>query len=369
MDSLELEFKPIQRGLIWGLLTTFVPTMIVGLLSLTISKPENQVSTSYLILLVVTFTSLVLTLGGYVFCWIAACRYATYKGYPKYLGFIAGSLNFFGISFLFLLDNRREVKTEFAVDNDFDTLSLWSILLAYFAIAILIYPFLVLGVAFGGKLGIATALELLSDTNIAYLASIIINLVIFWYYYKRFVGSQINFLWLLGWNKKINILLPLSLAIAMYFFAWGFNHLTLYGISFIYPEYLEYLTSQGQASTVIGFVSFFILAVIFAPLWEEILFRGIIFQKFASTKSIFWGIIYSSAIFAIIHFRFDLIPLFIIGIITTLLYCKTKQLMAPILLHFFYNLIVVGRQIYLITLWLVVIWLLVIVLLNIKNIC
>ena len=41
-----------------------------------------------------------------------------------------------------------------------------------------------------------------------------------------------------------------------------------------------------------------------------------------------------------------MIPLFIFGILYVILYLKTKQLAVPILAHFFYNAIVVGRRIY-----------------------
>ena len=44
MDSLELEFKPIRNVLIWGLSFTFVPTLILGLLSQAFPEPENQSS-------------------------------------------------------------------------------------------------------------------------------------------------------------------------------------------------------------------------------------------------------------------------------------------------------------------------------------
>jgi uncharacterized protein len=53
------------------------------------------------------------------------------------------------------------------------------------------------------------------------------------------------------------------------------------------------------------------------------------------------GVLVSAFVFAIAHFRYDVIPLFFGGVILVLLYLKTKQLIVPIINHFFYNLIVI----------------------------
>lgn len=79
---------------------------------------------------------------------------------------------------------------------------------------------------------------------------------------------------------------------------------------------------------------------------EEFLFRGLIFQKIAIQKNLIKGLLISALAFASLHLRYDLITLFIAGIIYAVLYLKTKKLIYPILCHFFYNLIVVTRNIY-----------------------
>lgn len=123
-----------------------------------------------------------------------------------------------------------------------------------------------------------------------------------------------------------------------YFFAWGFNSTTLYFLSFILPNYVESQINKEYATTILGWISFSILAIIFAPIIEELFFRGIILQKLATQRNIQQGLLISAIIFAIIHFRYDIITLSWGGIILAILYLKTNQLIIPIIYHFVYNL-------------------------------
>ncbi|NEP28927.1 CPBP family intramembrane glutamic endopeptidase, partial [Moorena sp. SIO3I6] len=55
--------------------------------------------------------------------------------------------------------------------------------------------------------------------------------------------------------------------------------------------------------------------IVFAPLLEELICRGIILQKWAMKWGIKSGIVTSSLLFAIFHLRFDIVGLFIAGTI------------------------------------------------------
>ncbi|NEP87323.1 MAG: CPBP family intramembrane metalloprotease [Okeania sp. SIO2C2] len=82
------------------------------------------------------------------------------------------------------------------------------------------------------------------------------------------------------------------------------------------------------------------LAMFFAPLIEEFFFRGVVLQKWVVKWGIKTGIIASSLFFALYHFRYDIIPLFISGLIYSILYFKNNNLISPIISHFFYNTLV-----------------------------
>lgn len=83
-----------------------------------------------------------------------------------------------------------------------------------------------------------------------------------------------------------------------------------------------------------------ISALIIAPILEELFFRKFIFGELLKKNSLSLSIIISSICFSLIHlpsYR-NLLPTFILGVICCIIYLKTKNIIYPIILHFFTNL-------------------------------
>ena len=345
MDSTKLEFKNIRNALIKGLLSLCLPTLLLGIIGETLEPAATSPSTQAVSLLF-GLISFVAVFYGYFACWAASCKYAKYKGYPWLLGFIAGFFSIFGIAFLFLLDNKREPEVGSPDDNDFNSFSLWSVIIAFNVMPLVVYPFVWLILFRISNLSPAEIFNFVENESIFYPVFTVIILIFCWVTYKRLKRSNINLTWIFGWKKSFIWIEPLILAIASYLFAVGLNSFTLYRISLISPDLFKTFIGKGLPSSPLGFIFFAIIAIILAPFWEELFFRGIVFQKIASAKGIKAGIIISSLLFAIFHVRYDIIPLSVLGLVAAILYIKTKQIITPILLHFFYNLIVTGYSFY-----------------------
>jgi membrane protease YdiL (CAAX protease family) len=86
------------------------------------------------------------------------------------------------------------------------------------------------------------------------------------------------------------------------------------------------------------------LAVAAAPLFEEFIFRGLIFGGLRRSLGIVPATLASAAIFAFIHPPLSVLPVFGLGICAALTYERTKMLAAPMLVHAIYNAVVVGFQ-------------------------
>lgn len=83
-----------------------------------------------------------------------------------------------------------------------------------------------------------------------------------------------------------------------------------------------------------------ITVVIFAPLLEEILFRGLIFGKAKEHLSLRTAIIIQAVAFSLVHGNvIQGIYAFFLGIIFALIYEKTETLLIPIIMHMTHNLI------------------------------
>ena len=81
----------------------------------------------------------------------------------------------------------------------------------------------------------------------------------------------------------------------------------------------------------------FLLIVIFGPIVEELLFRGVILNRLAVKWGLTVSIILSSLLFGILHL--DLIGSFIFGLMMAVIYIKTQTLWAPIICHILNNFI------------------------------
>lgn len=80
------------------------------------------------------------------------------------------------------------------------------------------------------------------------------------------------------------------------------------------------------------------LAVGVAPLFEEILFRGIGLPLVAKKIGIGPAVFITSLVFALIHFNLaSFVPLFTIAVALSLTYIYTGSLLAPIVLHGIFN--------------------------------
>jgi membrane protease YdiL (CAAX protease family) len=94
--------------------------------------------------------------------------------------------------------------------------------------------------------------------------------------------------------------------------------------------------------TAIGIAMFTLVAVILAPVFEEILFRGFLFRGLANSFGWVWGALISSAIFGAAHLQLDVfLPLAALGFVLAWAYHRTGSLWTNITMHALFNTIAV----------------------------
>src|SRR5699024_5135502 len=80
----------------------------------------------------------------------------------------------------------------------------------------------------------------------------------------------------------------------------------------------------------------YLLTFTLAPVMEEVVFRGILLNKWGEKMSWKWAILLSSFLFAFLHFKLFL-PQFLLGILYSIIYLKTGRLTVSILWHALHN--------------------------------
>ena len=101
--------------------------------------------------------------------------------------------------------------------------------------------------------------------------------------------------------------------------------------------------TQGEAilkifSELESPIWFFVVGVIFAPLVEEIFFRGFLFQGFRQRYGWIAAILISSGIFAAAHLDpISFIPTFVLGAVMAYVYHRSNSVWPGVVLHFLVN--------------------------------
>ena len=174
------------------------------------------------------------------------------------------------------------------------------------------------------------------------LASHTAFIVFLFWFVRSFLGQPLAVVGLR--RTAVRNFLPMTLVYAFCFYPL---HLT----SFIWSLWLQSIgvepalqepteqfseaLSSGEPVTV-GALAF--LAVVAAPVIEEILFRGVIFGGLTARWGVWPAAIVSGFAFAVIHFSLTaFVPLFLLALVLSYLYVRTGSLWIPIAFHALFN--------------------------------
>ncbi|MDB9374234.1 type II CAAX prenyl endopeptidase Rce1 family protein [Nodularia sphaerocarpa] len=96
------------------------------------------------------------------------------------------------------------------------------------------------------------------------------------------------------------------------------------------------LALESQDTVALGL--FFFTAAIAAPIFEELLFRGFLLPSLTRYVPVWGSIILSSLLFAIAHLSLsEILPLTALGVVLGVVYTRSRNLLAPMLLHSLWN--------------------------------
>ena len=100
--------------------------------------------------------------------------------------------------------------------------------------------------------------------------------------------------------------------------------------------YFDWLSSVepfeiGPNTTLLQYGLIFFVVAVFAPFVEEIIFRGIMVERFGSKYGYKVAVLLSSFLFGVLHM--DIIGALIFGVVLSVLYLRTRSLLLPFMIH------------------------------------
>ncbi|MGQ4649513.1 CPBP family glutamic-type intramembrane protease [Lyngbya aestuarii] len=98
------------------------------------------------------------------------------------------------------------------------------------------------------------------------------------------------------------------------------------------------LTLALEGKDNLALLIFFLTASVAAPVFEEMIFRGFLLPSLTRYLSVWGAIIASALLFAIAHLSLsEVLPLATLGIVLGFVYTRSRNLLAPMLLHGLWN--------------------------------
>ena len=170
------------------------------------------------------------------------------------------------------------------------------------------------------------------------LFGLIISTLILWINYKKeklSFGLSIKNLKYVIWTPLIYLI-----TIVLLLFVGLLNQYLLTNFFDIEIKPQEILEKFKELENSFEISIFVIGSAVVAPIYEELLFRGIIFPKLIQKTNFTIALLLSSLLFAVLHFHLSaLLPLFFLSIILSFTYLYTSTIWASISLHALFNLI------------------------------
>ncbi|MEO0541206.1 MAG: type II CAAX endopeptidase family protein [Cyanobacteria bacterium P01_A01_bin.105] len=163
---------------------------------------------------------------------------------------------------------------------------------------------------------------------------------------SRRVGLQFG--WLFGPRPSgVSWWYFLLLVLSGLLFSMGSFFVVFYPLSLLAPDLVSQLLSESLLQTDTALPQTYrwltiFLAVGFAPMVEEFIFRGILLQRWAMKWGLRGGMLGSSVLFGVLHP--NPVGLTMFGLVMALLYVRTRSLWMPILAHMLNNLLAVASE-------------------------
>ncbi len=144
--------------------------------------------------------------------------------------------------------------------------------------------------------------------------------------------------------RSILWMIPLAFGVLVIVSVVGLLQEQLFGIT---PPEDNGLPLEENNITTGGILAAALVAVVLAPLFEELFFRGVLFQYLRSryllvARGLFEAALISGLAFAAVHLGGAILPILPVGIILALVMHRTNSLWPAIALHVFYNGVVLG---------------------------
>ena len=135
---------------------------------------------------------------------------------------------------------------------------------------------------------------------------------------------------------KVSFKLILLIVVANIFFSYGMLYLSKYLITI--PQVNQFISFNMISKTSFVVVGGYVAKLVISPISEELIFRGVIFNKLKTIVPITFAVLVSSLVFGSFHNYGSMVSAVVFALCMCILYIKTENIIVPIFAHFLNNL-------------------------------
>lgn len=181
--------------------------------------------------------------------------------------------------------------------------------------------------------------EIYENDDLFFIVLLSIVLIMFIWFLRGTHGLSNNFNQLFNPNIRNEILYVFALNIIFAFiFTCCISILDLL-FGFYDPSWVSILDIDSVNVSAGAFLLSAIASIIFAPILEELVFRGVLFNRLKIRIGIIPAMIISSFLFGIGHDFGGMTSAFLFGICMCILYLKTDNILVPMSVHLINNVV------------------------------
>ena len=189
-------------------------------------------------------------------------------------------------------------------------------------------------------LGLSFIFPILDTNDDAFMICVLTFLVIFFAWCLKGssgLNEDIQSVFLKENRKEILYVFIINLAFAYLFL---FSVVVLdFIIAMGDPTWISALDIDSVSLTPDAFLLSAITSIIYAPVLEELIFRGVLFNRLKIRTGIIPAMIVSSFLFAIGHDFGGIVSAFLFGVCMCILYLKTDNILIPMSVHVINNIV------------------------------
>ena len=171
--------------------------------------------------------------------------------------------------------------------------------------------------------------------NLTFIVTTIAAVIAFLFYVLIFKDKEENLFQRCRFNK-----LKLRSSLYVLISAIGLSSLTCSFVALYGDKFKSYVDVSETIITGRNSFMTMLCLVVFVPIFEEILFRGLVFNELRKNTNLVLSVILQAILFGVFHMNIlQGIYTSVLAIALALIYIWTNSIWAPILLHMFYNLL------------------------------